>query len=521
MAVKFSPIAFVAVLLVMAINGHSQNWQPINKDKVYYYQADTADHLTHQLQVDSVRTGDDSKVHFLNLKLDECDTCGGGILTRLTGDTAFYRVDYPFFWQRQMADSSADDLHYFFGFEDFALAPHKALDSSWQFRLFSDVTAQIDSVYEAKLFGTTDSVKRMVTANKDTFEVSKNHGIITFPNLNNDVSYHLKGIRDSVLSGKGFGFRAVYDFNTGDAFQYEITDSSEEDNLYLGATMQIHILEKTVTAEGFSYKAAIGTLEKTRISNTDTVKGLNWDTTTLTFTRGGKLPYDIKNFPDIHDQSEAYPNQALLESNIKDKNPIPGENTIFRLGCLLSVDSQGRVAKTIGGEPPINDRPYYPRQLESDPFEVSVGFFTAATYIGGYYKKAFKEGLGLTHFYVQYKLRESFRLDMTGYVKGDDTFGTFYANLEDRERMLKRSAPSGISNIRLYPNPVQHTLHITNLSPAQTAEIRLYNQMGQLVSRHRQKGEKAHLTLEGLEPGLYILRIKDGQKLIQRKVLKR
>ena len=518
---KLSLLSFFLIMLsALPFGVHAQDWQPVNTDKVYYYQADTADHLTHQLQVDSVQRGDGSKVQFLNLKLDECDTCGGGALTRLTGDTTFYRVDYPFFWQRQVIDSTANDFYYFAGFEDFVLAPHKPLNSTWQFRLFRDVSAQIDSVYETSLFGTTDSVKRMVVANRDTFEISKNHGIITFPNLTNNISYHLKGIRDSFLRGKGFGFRAVYDFNPGDAFQYEITDSSEEDNLYLGATKQIHILEKTVTSDGFSYKAAIGTLEKTRISNTDTIKGLSWDTTTLTFKRGGELPYDIKNFPVIHDQSEAYPNQAILEKKIQDKNPIPGDNTIFRLGCLLSVDSQGRVAKTIGGEPPINDRPYYPRQLESNPFEFTVGFYTAAGYIGGYYKKAFKEGLGLTEFYVQYKLKESFRLEMTGYVKGNDTTGTFYPDLEDRERLLNRSKPGDREKVKVYPNPVQQNLRINKLSTAQAARVRVLNQTGQVMKELSIKGSKGHVTFNRLKPGLYVVQIQDGQQLLRRKVIK-
>lgn len=504
--------------LLMAVSASSQDWQPVDKDKLYFYQADTADHITHQLQVDSVKDRKGRDIKYLNMGLEKCDTCQG--LTRITGDEIFYRIDEPFFWQRSV--EYFRNAYYFYGHYDFKLNPYSPVDSPWRFRTdTSGITAHIDSVYEASVLGRADSIKRIQVSNGKTITLTKRHGILAFPAFEGDVHYRLKGVRGDTSRGKTFAFRNTYDFQPGDVFCYRIGDGSKGDNIYLGSDKQVRILDKTPGKRTLTYTVATATLEKSRISATDTLFALRRDTTTWQFKPKQQLPYEPKGAPRIHDQAHLHPQEAIGGATLKDEDPIPDENFTFYYGCRFTLDTNDRLTKILGGEKPFNDSvPTYLKQLASDPSKPWYGFYPVRKYVNGYYKKQFKRGLGLTDFYVNTDLRESYRIEMIGYVKQGDTVGTVYSDLQAREGRTGREAISRPA-IQCYPNPVQQTLYLKNLSPAQTAELRLYNQMGQLVSQRRRKGGNAHLSLEGLKPGLYILRIKDGQKLIQRKVLKR
>lgn len=60
----------------------------------------------------------------------------------------------------------------------------------------------------------------------------------------------------------------------------------------------------------------------------------------------------------------------------------------------------------------------------------------------------------------------------------------------------------------LYPNPVQHTLHLSGLGSAATG-YRLYNAMGLLVQQGTLRGREAIISFRTLPPGFYLLRLQD------------
>lgn len=66
---------------------------------------------------------------------------------------------------------------------------------------------------------------------------------------------------------------------------------------------------------------------------------------------------------------------------------------------------------------------------------------------------------------------------LMAYVKSGDTVGTIYSD-QHFKQMATGIAKQKKSTIQAYPNPVRQTLHITNLAPAQPAELRLFKQMG-------------------------------------------
>jgi len=69
---------------------------------------------------------------------------------------------------------------------------------------------------------------------------------------------------------------------------------------------------------------------------------------------------------------------------------------------------------------------------------------------------------------------------------------------------------------RVYPNPSSEIIHV--ITPARFNEVRLINTQGKVVYRNNTKGTNLHILTEGFEPGMYILQIYTGTKIISKKV---
>jgi hypothetical protein len=80
----------------------------------------------------------------------------------------------------------------------------------------------------------------------------------------------------------------------------------------------------------------------------------------------------------------------------------------------------------------------------------------------------------------------------------------------------------GISNTdvaayRVYPNPANEILNI--ITPVKFTEVKMINTYGIVVYTNNTKGTNLHILTEGFEPGMYILQIYTGTRMISKKVL--
>lgn len=504
MSVRVTLPFLLALLLLTGSNATGQSWAPVSKDQVYYYQADTADHITHQLQVDSTYSRNGNQVQVLNTGLQRCDTCSADNLPVVGDpgriDTVYYHIDHPFFWQRTVVDSQ--NRYYFYGNRDFILAPDAPKETTWPFRPDTSVTARIDSTYQTSVFGRTDSVKRIRLSSGQTLLLTKNHGIMEFPAVQDGIHYQLTGIKsDTNRMGNTFGFKEIYDWQVGDVFQYKYDPFPRPRDFYRGSTTKREILEKNISTNKVTYKVESKELKSVKYRS-GTREALVVDTSYIKFT--------------TNSLGDCYPGEVLQNSDIDDWGlpPLRSEDSNMVTRCRLTVDSNGRLTKTIGAKRNFSDRPInYYKQARGTIHQAQGS-------VNGDYGKQFKEGLGLTSHYQFYFEAGSYR-KLIGYMKGDSTVGKVLSDQRIRERDDVGVSGALESPTIVYPNPVQRTLHLENLSPAHAAEIRLYNQMGQRVRQYQQAGAKARINTAGLEPGLYILKIQDGSDFIQRKVLKR
>jgi hypothetical protein len=497
-------------LLLLAISSTAQDWQPVVKDKLYFYQADTSNHLTHQIQVDSAFTRNGHQVRLLNTGLHRCDTCSPGDLPVVGNpgrfrDTAYYHLDHAFFWQRKVVDSNG--RYYFYGNQDFVIAPNQPEDSAWLFQPETGLTARIDSAYQAPIFGKLDSVKRIKLSSGATMRLTKNHGILLFPDVKQKISYRLKGIQDSSRHGTTFGFRAIYDFEVGDVFQYKARGLADPQQRYEKTISRLRIKDKKVRGDTFIYQVAAKNLVdygRTKLLSSRT----NW----LKFYPGGRLPYTSQYESVGFDQANRFPGEAIQGSEYREAEPVfRSSEKALATSCRITVDSNGRLTKTLGRMAPGKTPNFYLRVRDS--------IYQTQGNVSGQYVKRFKKGLGLIyHDFFFFETGSSRKL--MGYVKGSDTVGTIYSD-QKFKRLATGISHSQRPSIQTYPNPVRQNLYIANLMPGQTAEIRVYNQMGQVVKTQTTHRTRAQLGMAELEPGLYILKIEDGEQVRQRKVLKR
>jgi hypothetical protein len=80
---------------------------------------------------------------------------------------------------------------------------------------------------------------------------------------------------------------------------------------------------------------------------------------------------------------------------------------------------------------------------------------------------------------------------------------------------------SGSLDALVYPNPAEDKLEILLLRSSEAAQVRLADLTGRLVIEGViRMSDKLHLDLSGVEPGAYLLEIKDGDNKICRKVIR-
>lgn len=69
---------------------------------------------------------------------------------------------------------------------------------------------------------------------------------------------------------------------------------------------------------------------------------------------------------------------------------------------------------------------------------------------------------------------------------------------------------------RIYPNPSSDIIHV--ITPVRFNEVRMMNNVGKVVYINNTKGTNLRILTEGFEPGIYILQIYTGTRIISKKI---
>lgn len=96
-----------------------------------------------------------------------------------------------------------------------------SIGESWLFDSISNKTAICDTAFLMNIFGNTDSVKRILINLTDTILLSKNYGLVSFPDFALSPSYYkLVGLQNSNLGLRVPTSIDFCNFNIGDEFEY-------------------------------------------------------------------------------------------------------------------------------------------------------------------------------------------------------------------------------------------------------------------------------------------------------------
>ncbi|MEM1220679.1 MAG: T9SS type A sorting domain-containing protein, partial [Bacteroidota bacterium] len=415
------------------------------------------------------------EVSYLNRIAKECDNCPvEGSLK--TGNYQFLN--------EEMVDQG-DGIYLFGGSnnEFFRIYSQATSSQVWNFDPINGITASILMISEMDIFGVPDSVKTIGLSNGLQILLSKNHGIIQFPDLldGSDEMYELIGISNL---GKGFvtpDFDQLYNWSPGTVLMYE------EQSYFIGIAESTFRKHTVLEVETYTDSVVVFVEEA---GNTVTLEyGYPVDTTTF-YDANKRLVFYRNQLPGVDGQiSEVV------------KNPTEWANGDHYAFISVEDMGNGRISKLLGAK---NDEPslFWPDQDDS-------GLLVLTQEAADAFHLEYETGLGITSYNLWiFESAESFEL--IGHIVDGVEEGVILSNDEllfttsTREIVLEQKA------LKVAPNPVTDWLQISwELTLDKEASLRVYNTQGQLVEDLRiSAGQNTHaIQTDHWPKGNYWVRI--------------
>ncbi len=447
----FRIVLFIcSVLIVSTLN--AQNWNPIDTSNWYNYQHDTASFLNHTIRVNSTQFDQQDTTYFFQKFDRPCDTCW-----------LFYETSVvaPFLLDKMT--TSGDTFRFSDDTKSYLLYPTYPDSTVWTFDSVSGITAQIIRRDTQTIFGNIDSVVRIELSNSDSVVMSKDHGILVFPDINIDNAYFtLKGIEGLDVGELLPTYRDFFDLNVGDVLVY---DYHEYSSGYGGKEgyKYFFVNSKIEANAGFIYSMVeYRTEAMTSFYNPNYVVG------------GVEQQYTKENYEVIpHLQHNEQGETFIYQDHDGILTVGYGHHQDYtQLAEGLSYSFIGQLSS--GSYDPLFDRPV--RNTASWHDEL-VGYV--------------KNG------------------DTVGYVPNQMYFDTFGVEEDSQYRVI------------LFPNPAQESLNIQTDHPMQN--IKVSNSLGQIVlSKEIRYATNFLLDIDQLEDGIYTVLVEmRGGKLSVHKLVVR
>ncbi len=541
---SFYPILF---FILLSFNVFAQNWSPIVEGDVYHYElvgdTSTYDSIIHNdffnelhilkntnpiaatLWIDSTNTDALTEIttSHLNKIVKRCDTCSS-----LLGYSQTYLQNQPQFLGSEMV--IVNDCEYIFtAYDESIIKPCAPVGATWIFEFYEGIFAEVVSITEDEIFGSTDSLKHIALSNGDTIILSKSHGIIEFPRLEDDTYYRLMGIQTRDLGFKMPGYREFFDFNVGDIFQYDFHDGGKHGGRYGTAKIKVtgrQDFQDSIVYEinRIMYQAHYETVgqyyEQQVVSESHTETDY-----TYTFT-----PENIAN---------SYPSQLVnvSESNCYQIDFNVYENNYWEesnVGCDFQLDESlyGFIGKThtlyYGQDENDNWLKFmYSESWNNTPIHSHFNPENDSTDLlinGGctdqYYRK-WQEGLGETVLF-HWCFEGYITRGLNGYVIDGDTIGTITS---DEVLLTNISNPNENEDwqLTLSPNPASNALQfdIQSNKHLQNIQLTIYDVVGkEFIREEINRQQNGSINISNLPNGIYFISFQTSEGMISKKFVK-
>jgi hypothetical protein len=490
----------LVLFLFSAFYAQSQNWLPISAVDTYHYAIDTVDYPSHTIWVDSIEIIDDETIFYLNRIVTGCDTCNYWNKEirkkdpwKFTGipDSASLvaMMNQPQFLQRSIIIDKNGNYILNDPNKNF-IKVYEELDSSWVLDSNLSLSAKITKMDVQNVLGNSDSIKHILLSNGDSIILSKNHGIIYFPELyKGSFNYSLIGIQNRNLGERLPTAFDVYNYDIGDRF--EINSIYSTPNHSQCITKNFKVLNRSIVANEIIYE----------------VDGFRINCLTPppnSFLSNAPVIYDFDrmNF-DMH---YLFSNNRYIETSYMKINRV-----------LISRDNSGNFKYIIGGLYDRRTDEYHDfangiyLYLPSEGTEnllFPIGLFTSNTSKS---IRVYKKGLG--EVLMKEDLFESgYRKQLRGYIKNGVKYGKItpynIVSIENENH----------ENLLIGPNPFFSYILI---SSENTKEVNLtiFDVSGK-TQIQSQVSTNNKIYLNNLSKGIYILKIEADSQVVFRKLIK-
>jgi len=370
--------------------------------------------------------------------------------------------------------------HYFIGTQF-------GIGSSWTFDMTNNIDAEVTELLTENIFGIQDSVKVISLSDGNEILLSKNFGIIKFPDFENEGYYELVGLQNTAYGESVPDFWGIFDFEVGDVFQYHynILETADEWN----EIQKYRVDSKVVTPNSIEYQFY-------KIVNGYYIGWMGGGYEEYSYSENVNISYfDSINHPCNNfnnelirmweDYSGYYLNDFPLSRTTLHKDSIG--NTIKKIG--MNEDG-GNLYNEIG--------------IENDTLMQDNQFFC--------FNITYTEELGTTlycFFYFEYLIGYSIQ----GYIKDGDTVGTI---TPDSLLLVGYIENKHKNNITVYPNPANNILNIDQLESSTPYSFELRNLYGQLVREENNIQSSCYvMNVADLKAGVYFYVIRENDKIMQ------
>ncbi|MBK9591469.1 MAG: hypothetical protein IPO32_08170 [Crocinitomicaceae bacterium] len=240
--------------LLAGLNTTAQNWKLLDENKTYFYKHSDSLLITNTIKIDSTVNSVLDSVFHIHTTIKVCDTCTV-IPSDAVGGVLFHAYAPEIFGNTPAYNVSSNDYQ----FSDGIIKQDAELSDTWIFNPLLSINATVVDKYEITLFGSLDSIKVIELSTLDTILISKNHGVLRYPDFENAGKYFLLcGFHEGQNSFGEYlpNMWRIYDFNVGDVFYYShhlSYLSSIPDQCYEGINAKLSIVNVNPSAYSPSY----------------------------------------------------------------------------------------------------------------------------------------------------------------------------------------------------------------------------------------------------------------------------
>lgn len=470
----------------------SQNWQLLDQNKTYFFKHSDSLYITNTIKIDSTVNSASDTSFYIHERLKICDTCTN-IPPQAVGGVVYHGFAPEIFGYAPFYSVSGNH----FNLDENIIEQDAQVSDTWTFNFTTGVMAEIVQVDEISVFGNMDSIKVIALSSLDTIVISKNHGIIRYPDFENPGTwFDLVGYHEGNQSYGEFlpNLWTIYDFEVDDVYCFH--------------------LDRLILWDGEDIKVKIRILEDLSTSN--------------------KVSYRVKilrkNVNTYNMNDPQYWTQTSFTSNYSDTFELAYENDIIenRYSGILPLESDpwGSSEKTFYQDYFVDNYDQNRQDLIVDydykfihhQFDAQLGYIKTDAwfkYLGDslFYEMdpsqtseimdiSFSDQFG-RHFQEWQGFEILTTDELVGYIIDGDTTGTIYEFPEDLGFDLHHD-----QNLKIYPNPAKDIIYV----PEFIQVIQIYSQDGQLVKEVEPFDNS--VLIDNLSPGFYLVRGIDGNDRI-------